>query len=450
MHPGDLDTVPTEELWPTLLVWILDLSIEGGPDVWALFGLAAALVVVLAIRRPAKLALTLGVVGLIGGAVAGALAIAIVQDWLNIFNAPMSAAARVWLVSASAASGLAITNLWRSRWWRKIVAMLSIPWFAITAGIGIGMDFGLDDTVADLINVSTAPLLTLPTVSPNPDQSAPVDVWTARGTLPEPLVGQVEIPGLVSGFPARNAMVWLPPAAQVPNAPNLPVVILMMGQPGSPSVSTIGDILDEFQSENNGLAPIVVAVDQLGSPLNNPLCIDGYEGNARTYLSVDVPAFITSHFRVLSDRTAWTVAGFSNGGICALTLATTFPERFGNLIDISGELYPDLGSEEETIDEGFDGDEAAYRRAMPLSFLADTRFEDTVGIFASGTEDPYYPATLLVAEAAEDAGMTTSLFISDGTGHDGDTLEFGLRHGLDVLYPRLGLVGPGWIPTTTG
>jgi S-formylglutathione hydrolase FrmB len=443
-----IDAPPTVTPWPAVLAWLLDLPIDDWSDVWALYGTALALLMVLLIRKPASLAIKLGAIGIVGGTVICALAIAIFQDWFNIFNAPMSAVARTWLLVGSAASGVAITNLWRSRWWRKLVAMLAILWFTVAAAIGIGMDFGLDDTIADLINVSTAPLLTLPTVAHNPDQSAPVEVWNGTADSPEPLIGQVEIPGIVSGFPARNAMVWLPPAAQVPDAPNLPVVILMMGQPGSPSVSTIGGIVDEFQHENNGLAPIVVSVDQLSSPGDNPLCRDGYQGNALSYLSVDVPNFIANHFPVLSDRSAWTIAGFSNGGICALTLATTFPELFGNVIDISGELMPDLGSEEDTIDEGFGGDAAAYERAKPIALLAAGDFSDTVGIFASGTADPYYGATLLVAAAARDAGMRTSLFISEGTGHDGDTLEFGLRNALNGLYPRLGLVGPGWVPPT--
>jgi hypothetical protein len=35
--------------------------------------------------------------------------------------------------------------------------------------------------------------------------------------------------------------------------------------------------------------------------------------------------------------------------------------------------------------------------------------------------------------------MTTSLAISPGTSHGGATLEYGLNHAFETLYPRLGL-----------
>jgi len=48
------------------------------------------------------------------------------------------------------------------------------------------------------------------------------------------VVSTVVIPGSVSGFAARPAWVYLPPAALVRNPPALPVLVLLHGQPGSP------------------------------------------------------------------------------------------------------------------------------------------------------------------------------------------------------------------------
>ena len=46
--------------------------------------------------------------------------------------------------------------------------------------------------------------------------------------------GPVIIPATVSGFRARDAHLYLPPAVLVPNPPELPVLVMMMGLPGGP------------------------------------------------------------------------------------------------------------------------------------------------------------------------------------------------------------------------
>jgi hypothetical protein len=44
------------------------------------------------------------------------------------------------------------------------------------------------------------------------------------------------------------------------------LVIMMMGQPGDPDPQYIAKILDAQAQKNNGLAPYVLVVDQLGDP----------------------------------------------------------------------------------------------------------------------------------------------------------------------------------------
>ena len=91
-------------------------------------------------------------------------------------------------------------------------------------------------------------------------------------------IGTAVIPATVSHFVARDAVVYLPPAALVKNAPALPVMIFLGGQPGSPqSVVEAGqmpEILNAFAAAHHGLAPIVVIPDQLGASANNPMCLN--------------------------------------------------------------------------------------------------------------------------------------------------------------------------------
>ena len=48
------------------------------------------------------------------------------------------------------------------------------------------------------------------------------------------IVTAIDIPGVRSGFEARPAVVYLPPAWQIQPRPALPVVLLLAGTPGTP------------------------------------------------------------------------------------------------------------------------------------------------------------------------------------------------------------------------
>ncbi len=121
--------------------------------------------------------------------------------------------------------------------------------------------------------------------------------------------------------------------------------------------------MDALATIDRGLAPIVVVPDQLGPRSANPMCVDGKLGNSRTYLTRDVPAWITSHLKVQTAAAAWTIGGFSQGGTCAIQLGAGDPSRFGNLIDVSGEGRPDARQRSEDDRRRVRGQPAAYRAA---------------------------------------------------------------------------------------
>ena len=75
--------------------------------------------------------------------------------------------------------------------------------------------------------------------------------------------GPVIIPATVSGFRARDAHLYLPPAVLVPNPPELPVLVMMMGLPGGP---------DQDRSavrELNSLAQPTMGLPRFCSPLTS-------------------------------------------------------------------------------------------------------------------------------------------------------------------------------------
>ncbi|WP_416392932.1 MULTISPECIES: alpha/beta hydrolase [unclassified Curtobacterium] len=295
------------------------------------------------------------------------------------------------------------------------------------------------------------PAAEAPGTTPQPSSLDLATTWTAPTDLPATgRLLRVTIPATRSHFAARQALLYLPPAALTADPPALPVDVLLSGQSrgaGPDDVQTGGQIertMDALATLDRGLAPVVVVPDQLGPQSANPMCVDGKLGNSRTYLTQDVPAWVTSHLRVQTAASAWTIGGFSQGGTCAIQLGAGDPARFGNLIDVSGEDGPSLGSVTKTITEGFAGNRAAWAAAQPAALLrAGAPFRDSNAFFAAGALDTTYgPVMPVMAELARAAGMHVATWVVPGGRHSWVTARAALAAGLDWLQPRVGLGGP--------
>lgn len=399
--------------------------------VWALAGLAVA--VLLARGR-----LRSTLIGCLSGAVVGAVLLVVVQWIVPLFGGPLSPATNVWTVAAFAALGLAVCSLPRAPWWRRGVAVLSVPLVLIAAGIGINADYGLAQTLGEVIGRTDIPPIALPAESPGSEPAS----WQPPSDMPaKGRVGSVNIPATLSGFPARPASVYLPPAALVANPPQLPFVLMMMGQPGTTDPIVIEGVLDAFAAEHRGLAPIVVVADQLTDPALDPACVDSAAlGNAHTYLTQDVVNWARSSLNISTDRTQWTVAGFSNGGTCAALFGAQLPEVFGNVIDVAGEEYPGQDDEAATLAGVFAGDQSAYDAAHPITVLAAGSYPDSWGYFADDGADGIFTAAGHATQAAATAaGWQAQWHATAVQGHGGEMLGEALGSAFAALAPRLGL-----------
>jgi enterochelin esterase-like enzyme len=223
---------------------------------------------------------------------------------------------------------------------------------------------------------------------------------------------------------------------------------MLMGQPGNPDPSFQKPILDAFATRHNGLAPIVLVVDQLGDPAIDSLCLDtAKHGKSETFLVGDVVAWARANLHVLPDPAHWTIAGYSNGGQCALSLGAKHPEIWGNVLDISGEEYPGSDRPNQTLKEDFASNKGAYHAVWPTTILAGRHYADTVGIFTVGSNDGKYVTQAKRVEAAAKAsGWKTTYFEVPDGGHVLGALNGGLQEGYRVLYPRLGLSDPATTP----
>lgn len=427
-----------------MLHWLLTIRINELGFLLPLYATAALLGIYLLVRTPLPRALVRTIVAALAGAAAGLAACWLLDDALDLFGVDFTFVTRAWIAIACAGFGVAVANLWRSRWWRVVIACLSIPVFLLMGAAGVNVDFGAYRNIAEVVESNPyhpIPAALLRGTAGQMPKSL-LTAWKPEGTLPaKGKIGRMHIPGTASHFAAREAVVYLPPAALVANAPKLPVIVALPGQPGAPaymfSSGQMGTILNAYAAAHHGLAPIVVAPDQLSEPDRNPMCVDSPIGNSATYLTVDVPNWIRHHLNVSTDPRNWAIVGYSQGGTCAIQLGAGHPDLFGSLVDISGEIEPTIGA--DTVSRGFGGSKAAFAAAKPLNILARRApYHDELAVFAAGSNDAKYAAwARTMHSAAAKAGMNASLVISPGTAHDWHTVVYVFHKKLAVVTDHL-------------
>jgi enterochelin esterase-like enzyme len=431
----------------------LALNVVTGPLIFSAFAVAAAFALYLLIRKPTARWIATALIGILVGALVGTGALLVVNT-LKTFGEVLPRTAEIWVIGTFAAVALAVVNLWNSRWWRKVIAAIGIVVFAVTGTLGVNAYYGLYTTVGAMLGMSTEQpidVLAPKATDPNaPDPTTPLyESWKPPADMPKEgktgqLTGANAIPNTLSGFSARNASVYFPPAALVPNPPRLPFVLLMMGQPGSPDPQFIASVLNKDQAANKGLAPIVVVADQLGDPSVDPACADSAKfGKAETYITKDVVGWAKSHLNILHSPKYWTIAGYSNGGACAFKYSAQAPDTWDNLLDVSGDEFPGVEIQQQTIAQVFGGNAAAFDAAKPTSILKQHSYPNTTAIFTVGQNDTaFVPGAERNSKAAAAAGWKTTFYVVPGAGHVVDALDGGLTKGFQVLYPRLGLSKP--------
>lgn len=361
---------------------------------------------------------------------------------------PISVLVWAWLGLCGLVLAVALIISKPKSFWVLPSALAGLAAVLLIAGVQINRFYGQYPTVGTALGLTRPQLTELSTLEPASDTlAAPAggylaDVWQAPpGLAAKGLVARVTIPGTVSGFRPRAAHVYLPPAYTATSPrPLLPVLVLLAGQPGGTDSwlvsGQLAKMMDKFASVHNGLTPVVVMADNLGANFANPLCVDSAHGNAESYLSQDVPAWVRANLQVATDRESWAIGGLSNGGTCALQLAVRAPGVYGRFLDISGEYEPLNGSRHDTIQEYFDGDAAAYAAINPVEIMQRQRFPDTAGRIAVGLADRTYQSQLRkVLAVCQGAGMDMSWLDVPG-GHNWQAWAPGLELSLDWLADR--------------
>lgn len=433
--------------------WLLNLDVMDGKIPAVFRVITIAMVVLLLVRNDAKgwMGRALPAVGI--GGIVGA-GVVWVCDVTNAFGVPLPAGTAEWAALAGGAIGLGVASMWGTRLWRKVLAGVLIVAAPLTAAMGINAGFGLTRTVGDVFGISTLSAAALPTVAAPAEQSVTLaneplyTRWKPPTDMPRSgyiggLEGRFTIPS-TGGFHPRVGNIYLPPAALVKNPPALPLVVMMMGQPGWPDPQFAADALNTLAAQHHGLAPIVIVADQLGTEDSQQPACSAYSvyGNVSQYFNEDIPRFALHHLNVSHNPRDWTIAGYSDGGACAIEWGAQFPKIWGNVISISGDAYPAAGEPTARLRDGFRGDAALEHENMPAVMLAHNRgaYRGHWAIFTAGSLDPVFSRYAAQNEGLfRKAGFSTLLHEIPGGVHTGASVSSGLLFAFRALYPVVGL-----------
>ena len=425
--------------------WLWDLSVLDGALPWIvdIAGFAGLAWLVLFFHKKYLLVV-------VPAAAAATVALVLLAKWLiedvwTLFSDPVPTKCYIWAGVAVFAALLVVPRLvmGSGRVGRIITVFAAV--FAIVMPLSaINQHFSEYPTLGSVFGINHFKTISIEEASKTDLKTVSPDEWKNPHGLPaQGSISTASIPPTASGFTARPAKIYLPPAYFSHPRPLLPVLVLMAGQPGAPQDWLVGgrlpETMDHYANQNNGLAPIVVVADATGSALANPLCMDSKLGNAATYLSQDVPNWIKKSFQVDEDAKAWAIGGLSYGGTCALQMTTNHPEIYPTFIDLSGQVEPTLGNRKQTVDAAFGGDEAKFVAVNPMDLMKTRQYPGVAGAFVVGKQDAEYRSGLQqVYETAKAAGMDVHFSTVPG-GHSFAVWSAGLRQEMPWLGTRLGL-----------
>lgn len=303
--------------------------------------------------------------------------------WATAMVVAVAVAVRSWREVASA---------------RRLLAVTTIVVVGIAAGLTVNAHYGYYPTFADLVHhplPNQIAVANLPTAVAVTAVDRPRSAEIGQRLVPSrPIIGrlvQVQIPNPKSKFVHRSEWVYLPPVWFSSPTPALPVVVMLPGTPGTTEDWIRGGgavrTADRWAARHHGRAPILVFADPNGSFTADTECVDNRRHQVDTYLSHDVPAFVKRAFATSSDPARWAIAGVSAGGTCALTIALRHPDVYRVVVDLSGELTPNLGGASVTLRTLFDGCASHAASYDPLTLLKSNEYRATNIWFGAGRSD---------------------------------------------------------------
>lgn len=449
-----------------MCAWLVNISLVDGWFPATLFSITAVLAAILlgiaiwemigGSRGGGKRAIAVVACPMVIAVIAGIVGLVIawlLSDVFVVFGVELGPRVIAWAGCGCAIVGFAVSHVMLHRGVLRAVAVILVVCAVFSTATGIDQAYGEYATIGSLFSQDSYREADLTGMAKRSDLIS-VTQWrqeAADGSISDiPAHGEVSkvnIPATTSHFEARQALVYLPPAALVTakHKPALPVILMMSGQPGSPgrvfAAGGIQTMMDDYAQHHGGLAPIVIAADQLGDDSHNTLCVDSpVYGKALTYLTKDVVDWVKTNLPAAWQAQDWAIAGFSQGATCSLQIGANHPNLFGSIIPTGSELKPTNGSESSMISRFFHGDRTAYEKQIPINAIRNHAPSNQTLVIGAGERDRESVRNVeLIAPVAQQEGMHVTAVESLGNAHDWHAVRDTLRYGLVVFGYNTGL-----------
>ena len=162
-------------------------------------------------------------------------------------------------------------------------------------------------------------------------------------------VATFRVRGKASGI-TGTVVVQLPPGYLSPANASVryPVLEAFSGYPGSPrqwiETMNLGGAMAQQVAAGTMRSALIVSPQVEVPPGVDTECVNGRPGNPQleTWLTHDVPTWVTHTFRVRTDRASWAAIGLSAGGWCAAMATMLHPAQYGGAIVMGGYFRPEL------------------------------------------------------------------------------------------------------------
>jgi len=449
-----------------MCAWLMNISLVDGWFPATLFSITAVLAAILlgiaiwemigGSRGGGKRAIAVVACPMVIAVIAGIVGLVIawlLSDVFVVFGVELGPRVIAWAGCGCAIVGFAVSHVMLHRGVLRAVAVILVVCAVFSTATGIDQAYGEYATIGSLFSQDSYREADLTGMAKRSDLIS-VTQWrqeAADGSISDiPAHGEVSkvnIPATTSHFEARQALVYLPPAALITakHKPALPVILMMSGQPGSPgrvfAAGGIQTMMDDYAQHHGGLAPIVIAADQLGDDSHNTLCVDSpVYGKALTYLTKDVVDWVKTNLPAARQAQDWAIAGFSQGATCSLQIGANHPDLFGTIIPTGSELKPTNGSESSMISRFFHGDRTAYEKQIPINAIRNHAPSNQTLVIGAGERDRESVRNVeLIAPVAQQEGMHVTAGESLGNAHDWHAVRDTLRYGLVVFGYNTGL-----------
>lgn len=232
------------------------------------------------------------------------------ENILNLWGEPLRWRVYIFAALALAALALIAPRLIRSKhWYTRLLTPIAAVLVVLAAGLQINQVFGYYPTVGSLWGdngVHVQGLLPSDTVDKSKLTPTTPTVreqsWHPPAGMPS--AGKfvsVRIPATVSKVHSGVSYVYIPPAYRVQNPANVPVLVLIHGNPGGAldwqRGGRITQQMNTYAAEHHGIAPLVVMPDVTsGNSGTWSLCMDSKRAKGATFLGVDVPNYVKKTF----------------------------------------------------------------------------------------------------------------------------------------------------------